>query len=209
MHESHKKIHKHLKKYHPQAVKKAKKIFAFKYPKLFLLLILIGVAYYIFSLSSVTNWIESFEYTKTLSGIWIFISGALTSFGFTAPFGIGLLAKITPQNIFLETIIAALGATMADLFIFKTIKFSFMNEFEQLEKTKAVKEIEKIVKKNKHVLIRHYLLYIFAGIVIATPLPDELGVSMLAGLTTIKPMKMAVIGFILHALMLFMIFYFL
>jgi len=58
------------------------------------------------------------------------------------------------------------------------------------------------------VLIRHYLLYVFAGIILATPLPDEVGVSMLAGLTTIKPMKLAIIGFILHSAAIFCIFYF-
>ena len=83
-----------------------------------------------------------------------------------------------------------------------------MDEFKSLEKTKLIREIEHIVKKNKFVLVRHYLLYIFAGIMIATPLPDELGISMLAGLTTIKPLKLAIISFILHTSAIFVILYF-
>lgn len=202
IHESHRKIHRKLRKHAPNSVRKAKKIFSFKYPKLFLLLILIIVAYYIFSRPFISDRLKFFN---DLGHFSVFISGALTALGFTAPFGIGLLSKINTENILLAALIGGLGATIMDLFIFKTIKLSFMDEFKKLEKTKVIHEIEKIVKKNRHVLIVHYLLYIFAGIVIATPLPDELGVSMLAGLTTIKPVKLAIIGFFVHTMAIFTI----
>ncbi len=205
VHEAHRRIHKKIRKHAPESVRRAKKIFSFKYPKLFLFLSLIVLAYYIFSFPFVSEWIEIFN---RLGNLGVFISGVLTSLGFAAPFGFGLLIKINPQNILLAALIGGLGATIADLLVFKTIKCSFMEEFKRLEKTKVIHEIEEIVKKNKHVLIRHYLLYIFAGLVLATPLPDEFGVSMLAGLTTIKPLKLAVIGFILHSVTTFCILYF-
>lgn len=203
-HESHKRIHKELRKHHPEAVKKIKKIFSFRYPKLFLLIILMILTYYIFTRLFFSGWIESFN---KLGQFGVFISGVLTSLGFTAPLGIGLLTKITHQNILFAALIGGLGATVADLLIFKAIKFSFVDEFKRLEKTRIIQKIEKIVKKNRHVLIVHYLLYIFAGIVLATPLPDEIGISMLAGLTTIKPMKLAIIGFLVHSIAIFFIIY--
>lgn len=203
MSKSHRIIHKKLRKHSPNGVKKAKKIFSFKYPKLFLLIILILLAYYIFSMPFIPKFMESFN---KLGQLGVFISGILTSIGFTTPFGIGLLVKINPNSIWIAALIGGLGATVADLFIFKTIKFSFADEFEKLEKTKVMEEIGDIVKKNKHVLIRHYLMYIFAGIMLITPLPDELGVSMLAGLTTIKPVRLAAISFVLHSIMIFFIF---
>jgi len=43
---------------------------------------------------------------------------------------------------------------------------------------------------------------------VATPLPDEIGVSMLAGLTTIKPFKLMIISFLLHASAVFFVLYF-
>ena len=205
-HKSHRKIHRKLRKHTPEGVEKAKKIFSFKYPKLFILIILILLAYYLFSQPFISEWIEIFN---KLGHFGIFISGFLTSLGFTAPFGIGLLSKINPSSILFATVIGGLGATIADLLIFRSIKLSFTDEFKRLEKTKLIQEIEHIVKKNKFVLVRHYLLYIFAGIVLATPLPDELGVSMLAGLTTIKPLKLALIGFILHSSAIFLILSFL
>src|SRR4030042_4582820 len=124
-HESHKKIHKVLRKHHPEAVKKAKRIFFLKYPKLFLLIFLIILAYYIFTQPFILEIIESF---KNLGHLGVLISGSLTALGFTAPFGIGLLSRINPQNILIAAIIGGIGATLVDLLIFKTIKFSFMDE---------------------------------------------------------------------------------
>ena len=205
MFKHHKKIHAKLKENHPQAVKKARKIFAFKYPKLFLLTLCMIFTYYLFSTELISKWIEFFNNAGSFG---IFISGILTAFGFTAPLGIGLLSKINPSNILLAALIGAMGATIADLFIFHTIKFSFADEIKELEETKAIKEIRKIVKKNKHVKIAHYLLYILAGLIIATPVPDEIGVSMLAGLTTIKPLKFTIISFVVHTAAIFSIFFF-
>ncbi len=195
------KIHKKLKR-HPKAVHKARKLFGFKYPKIFLFICSIIIAYYIFSKPTVSNWMIQLN---NLSYIGIFIGGLLLAFGFTAPFGVGILLTSRPENIFLAVLIAGLGAMISDMIIFKMIKFSFMNEFKELKKTKTAYAIKKITRKNKHILIKHYLLYIFAGIMIATPLPDEIGVSMLAGLTTIKPKKLATISFLLHAIFVFLI----
>ena len=80
-----------------------------------------------------------------------------------------------------------------------------MDEIKRLERTKAIRKIENITKKNRHVKVMHYLLYIFAGIMIASPLPDEIGVSMLAGLTTIRPLKLGIISFLVHTTVIFFI----
>jgi uncharacterized membrane protein YdjX (TVP38/TMEM64 family) len=203
--ESHKKIHKILEKHHLEGTKKARRIFSFKYPKLLFLVFMMGLAYYFFSTPLASKLISSFN---AAGYHWVFISGALTTFGFTAPFGIGFLTKLIPPNILLATLIGGVGAMIADLLIFHTIKFSFKDELKSLEKTKAIQEIEKIVKKNRHIKMTHYLLYIFAGIMIISPLPDEVGVSMLAGLTTINPLKFAMISFGLHSLAIFSILFF-
>lgn len=203
--ETHKRIHRVLRKHHPKAVEKAKKLVSFKYPKLLIMLLFILLSYYIFTRPFIP---EIISLMGDMDYIGVFLAGFLVAFGFSAPFGIGLLINMDPGNILFATFIGGLGATITDLFIFNTIKFSFMDEFKKLEKTKIISKIENIVKNNKHVLIKHYLLYIFAGIVIATPLPDEIGVSMLAGLTTIKPVKLAVISFLLHSFTIFLLLYF-
>jgi hypothetical protein len=202
---AHGHIHQTLRKHSPKGVHKAKRLLAFKYHKLFFLVTAIAVAYYLFTLTVVKNFVFVLNQFSYFSN---FIAGILFSFGFTTPFSIGFLITSHPISIWIATIAAGVGSVIGDMIIFKTIKFSFMDEFRELERKKVIKKIEKIVQNNKHVLIRHYLLYIFAGIILATPLPDELGVSMLAGLTTIKPLKLAVISFLLHTFSFFLIFYF-
>ena len=201
----HHHIHKTLRKHIPHGVHKAKRLVGFKYPKLLLLILSIVASYLLFSQTGISNFISGLDPRDYLS---IFIAGVLLSFGFSAPFGIGFFILMEPSNIFLAAAVGSLGSVLGDMLIFTTIKSSFVEEFKQLEKKKAIKKIEQIVEKNKHVLIRHYLLYIFAGIMLATPLPDEIGISMLAGLTTIKPLKLTIRSFILHALFILLVLLF-
>ncbi len=200
--EHHRRIHNVLRKHHPAAVHKARRLFRFKYPKLFLLIFSFVIAYYLFSRLDISDWILNLN---TFTHLGIFISGLFLSFGFLTAFSIGFFIAVNPQSILFAVILGGFGAMIGDLLIFKMIKFSFMDEFHELEKTKAIHEIEKIVNKKKRVLILHYLLYIFAGLILATPLPDELGVAMLAGLTTIKPLKLAIISFLIHSASIFLI----
>lgn len=200
-----KQIHRRLKKHSPKGVHKAKKLFAFRYHKLIFLIISIIFAFLLFRHPFISHAILNLD---KLNYLGFFIAGILLTFGFSTPFAIGFFIIAQPESFFLAALIGGLGAMCGDLLIFRIIKFSFMNEFRELEKTKVIKEIEDIIKHNKHILIRHYLLYVFAGILIATPLPDEIGVSMLAGLTTVNPRKLAVISFLLHSLAIFLIVYF-
>jgi hypothetical protein len=201
----HKKIHDLLKKNHPKAVLKAKGFFQFKYKKLLILALMIAISYFIFSRPSVYEWINSLEH---LGYFGTFIAGICNTFGFLSPIGMGLLFTISPSILILAALIGGIGAMMGDLFIFYGIKNSFKDEFKEMEKNKTISKIEKIVKNNKKVLIRYYVFYILAGIFMISPLPDDIGLSMLAGLTTIKPFKLALVSFFSHGTAIFLILYF-
>jgi uncharacterized membrane protein YdjX (TVP38/TMEM64 family) len=56
------------------------------------------------------------------------------------------------------------------------------------------------MQKDISARFRHYLVYAFAGLIIASPLPDELGVALLAGFTHIKPWKFAIISYVCNTL---------
>lgn len=201
----HKKIHEKLRTYAPRAVHKSNKIFSFKYPKLFCLFLSILIAYFLFSNPVVNYWVSSLEEANIYLGS--LAAGILLTFGFSAPFSIGFFVSMASKNIFILALLGGVGAMIGDLIIFSTVKYSFQDEFERLKKTKVLREIEKIVKDNPHVLIRHYFLYVIAGILIAAPLPDEIGVSMLAGLTTVKQSALAAVSFVLHTIVIFLILY--
>ncbi len=169
----------------------------FKYPKLLLLLICIISAYFLFSNPLIQGSINALQEFRYLG---LFIAGMLFAFGFSAPFAVGFFITFSPQNIILAGLIAGMGALFSDILIFRFIKISFMDEFEELKKTKIISTTQKAMQKGLGLRISNYLLYAFAGILIASPLPDEAGVTMLAGLTKIKVSVLAIISFILNTL---------
>jgi len=169
----------------------------FRYPKLAGLAISIIIAYFIFSNPAVKQWFHGLNSWGYLSA---FIAGCLFTFGFTSPLSAGLFIILNPENIWLAGILGGFGAMLGDLLIFKIIRFSFMDEFERLKKTKALKEIAYLMEKYLGHKIKVYLMYAFAGILIASPLPDEAGIMMLAGLTKIKTKPLAVISFVMNTL---------
>jgi len=204
----HKKIHAAIKKHAPKAFQSSKEKFHFKYPKICLLALSIVFAYALFSNGEVSSFVSKLGSLNIY--LCALIAGILFSFGFTSAFGIGLFFALPPSNLFLIAFIGGIGSVISDLVLFKTIKFSFKDEFNELKKNSIISKINLIVKNNKHVLLRHYLLYALAGFLLAVPLlPDEIGVTMLAGLTTIKPSFMVTISFIIHTLMIFSLLYFL
>jgi uncharacterized membrane protein YdjX (TVP38/TMEM64 family) len=174
-----------------------KPIIGFKYPKLAGLLLAIILAYAIFSNSAVQDFVLSLE-AKGYIGA--FIAGMFFTFGFTSPFSAGFFIILNPENIWLAGIIGGFGAMLTDLVIFKFIRFSFMDEFKRLEKTNIMKRISGLIESTIGHKIKVYLLYAFAGILIASPLPDEAGVIILAGLTKIKPKALAMICFICNTI---------
>lgn len=170
-----------------------KRLFKIKYPKI-ITLILVGLfAYFIFTDLYFATKIENLHSLNYLSSL---LFGMLFSFGFTTPFAMGYFLTLNPTNILLTGIVAGFGAMISDFLIFKFVKFSFNDEFERLKKEKLSRKIDHEMKKIFGRKIKHYLMYAFSGIIIASPLPDEVGVTMLAGLTDIKPSILAIVSFI-------------
>ncbi len=174
-----------------------KSLTKFKYPKLLLLVLSIILAYYLFSIPQVSDW---FANLGSLSYIGVFIAGMLFAFGFSAAFAVGFFLTLNPSNIFIAAIIAGFGALISDLIILNFIRISFQGEFNKLKKTNTIKEISNTLNQGFLKKTKIYLMYAFAGILIASPLPDEAGVTLLAGLTKIKQSAIAIIGFILNTL---------
>jgi len=179
-----------------------KKWLKFHYPKLLLFVIAILIAYFIFKNNLIFNFISGLE---NLSYLGIFINGILIAFGFTAPIAIALFLVFQPQNIFIAALIGGLGALTGDLFIFKFVKISFQDEFNRLKNTKTLKLFSNVIDRNLNKKIKFYLLFLFAGFLIASPLPDEAGVTLLAGLTKIKSYVLAITSFILHTIVIYLI----
>src|SRR3989338_4465166 len=169
----------------------------YDYPKLTALVICIILAYFLFSNPSTQTYVS---HLGSYGYLGVFIAGILFAFGFTAPFSVGFFISLNPSNIWIAGIIGGLGALMSDLIIFSTIKVSFEDEFKKLRNSKTFVKITRLIERSIKEKIRIYLMYAFAGILIASPLPDEAGVTMLAGLTKISVKILTIVSFILNTL---------
>jgi len=181
-----------------------KKFFGSQYPKLILLIIIIIITYHLFQNPLIV------EYTEKLNQIGyvgIFIAGMLFAFGFSAPIAVAFFIISNPSNIIIAGIVAGFGAFLSDMAIFNWVKYSLEDEFEKIKHSKTIKGLNKKIERNIGLKIRNYLLYFFAGILIASPLPDEVGVTMMAGLTKIKRRVLGIISFILNTIGITIILY--
>ncbi len=176
--------------------------FRYRYKKLTILILAVIASYFIFTnsgISSVITLSDELEYFG------IFIAGILLSFGFSAPFATGFFLISSPESIIMAAIIASFGSLISDMLIFKFIKMSFMDEFHRLKKTTLIKELHSSMKNHIPSKIKIHVYYSIIGILIASPIPDEIGISLLAGMTKIKPLAMAVLSFVLHAIGIFIL----
>lgn len=145
-----------------------------KYPKFLALVITIIIAYVLFSSR---EWLWMQNSLHTLGVFAGFVAGIFFVYSFTAaPAGAVFLILAKQQNIFLLGITGGIGALLGDLVIFYFIRHSFSDEIELLAKEKWIVWINKKIPK----FIRYYVVPVLGGIVIASPLPDEIGIALLA-----------------------------
>ena len=170
-----------------------------KYPKFLLLVITFVAAYILFggrSFLPLHNFLSSFGYFGT------FLAGIFFVYGFTAaPATAILLILAKSQNIVLAGLITGLGALLGDLIIFKLIRHSFADELEKLRKEKMVSYLGDKTPG----LIKKYLMPILVGFIIASPLPDEIGVSLLATSRTISIKTFSVLAYLFNTVGIFII----
>lgn len=132
----------------------------------------------------------------------IFISGILYVFSFTAPIATALILIFSiNKNIILLGLIAGIGSLVGDLIIFHFIRISFADEIEELSNHKlSIFTLKKIPQR-----YQKYLAYIIGAFFIATPLPDEIGVTVLASSKEVKLKHFGIISYVLNTGGIFLI----
>lgn len=174
-----------------------------QYPKLILLLASILLAYVFFKTELFEKFTGVFNHGGYVS---VWIAGFFFSYGFTAPFAVGLLASLAPNvNIIAAALIAGTGAAVADLLIFQFIRHSFQDEFDRLKLTWFFQKIRDLFDNHVSEKIKEYTLWVVAGFLIASPLPDEFGVSLVSGFTNINQKYFTIVAYILNTIGIFLI----
>jgi len=131
-----------------------------------------------------------------------FIAGILFVSTFTVSTGAIILLVLVEQLSPIEIgIIAGFGAVIGDFFIFRFIKDNLAQEinsiYEHLDGNHHIKRIF-------HTKYFSWTLPVIGAIIIATPFPDEIGVSLM-GISKMKAYKFLLVSFILNAVGIFLI----
>ena len=164
-----------------------------KYPKFMFLFLTFIAAYALLygeSYSPLRNYIVSLGY------IGAFFAGILYSYGFTAAFATSIFLILAKHhtNIYAMGLVGGFGSLFADLILFEFIRHSFKDEIDKLAKEKIIKYFYKRLPA----IIKKPILPVLAGIVIASPLPDEVGVTLLASIKTFSLKAFSLISYTLN-----------
>jgi len=136
------------------------------------------------------------SWSKGCYAVASFAAGIFFTSAFTTAPAIAVLAKLTlTYNPFVVALFGATGALLGDLIIFSFIK----NHIRE--------DIAYFLSKAKSKRIRHILEHRFArwslaflgAIVIASPLPDELGLALM-GLSNVRTSRFALVSFSFNAI---------
>jgi uncharacterized membrane protein YdjX (TVP38/TMEM64 family) len=170
------------------------------YPKL-LILCLCTVAAYVLYANDGLRWLDYIP--KSADYIAVFIGGLMFSFGFTSPFGIGVFLEVGHRiHPLFGGLIGGVGALLSDLVIFEFLRFElFHDELHRIRSSRFVGWFHSVLHHEKfpHKL-RKYLLWSIAGIIIASPLPDEFGVALVSSLTDIRARSFALLCFAVNTI---------
>ncbi len=121
-----------------------------------------------------------------------FIAGMFFTSAFTTAPAIAALGEISLVNGVIETSLwAALGAVVGDMIIFRFVRDRMADHLLViLPHKRGVRRFARLMKFR----FFRYLTFLVGGLIIASPLPDELGVSLL-GLSKMRTMYFVPLSF--------------
>jgi membrane protein YqaA with SNARE-associated domain len=162
-----------------------------KYKNTILLILTLYAVVYFHDAPIVTSAIEKIG---SLGYFGIFLTGMLFTSVFTvAPASVALYALAQNHNPFAVAILGGLGASVGDYLIFRFLKDKIFEELTPVFKRMGGKKLSHLI----HTRYFSWLIPLIGVIIIASPLPDEVGLGLM-GLTKIKTWQFFLITFILN-----------
>ena len=161
-----------------------------KYPKFILFIITVFLAYYFYQ---VAEYGPLHEQIIELKLVGAFIAGLFYTYGFTTAFSIAIFLVIAQSNnIVAAAILGGLGALISDFIIFEFIRKAFSDEIVSLSHEKIIVYINKKVPNT----MKKYLIPVLSFLIIASPLPDEIGVGILATIRKLSVLEFILVSFL-------------
>lgn len=131
-----------------------------------------------------------------------FLAGILFVSTFTVATGAIILLVLAETLSPIEIgLIAGLGAVVGDFVIFRFVKDDLVREIKQIYN---IFDKRHHFKKVLHSKYFSWTLPVVGAIIIASPLPDEIGVSLM-GISKLKTYQFLLVSFILNAVGIFLV----
>lgn len=128
----------------------------------------------------------------TLEYVGAFIAGALFVSSFTVATSVVVIGILSDNiNPLVLGIVGGFGAMIGDLLIFRYVKDHLTDELKMLFGNEGTSYVKSVI----HSKYIHWTLPVLGVFIIASPLPDELGISLL-GLTDISGKKFMLISYL-------------
>ena len=139
------------------------------------------------------------DFIRKLGLLGVFLGGMLYISTFTFSAGLVSLVVLAPMyNPLLVVAIAAAGAVTGDFLIFRFVRDDLEGELWDLYTRFGGKYISKVFKLK----IFSWILPVLGAIVVASPFPDEIGVSLM-GISDISTKRFIAICYTLNAIGIF------
>ncbi|MEK6941385.1 MAG: hypothetical protein AABW85_00830, partial [archaeon] len=164
----------------------------FRYPKLLLLSLSFAMAYV---LLNGAHFVGLRGFLGSLGLVGAFFAGLMYVYGFTAAYGTAIFLILAKGNgLALAGLVAGTGALLGDMLIFKFLRHSFSDELRLLSNEKFFVALGQKFPAGA----KNFFLPAIGGLIIASPLPDELGVLLLAASPAVSTRNFAALSFILN-----------
>lgn len=158
---------------------------------LFLIALSVGLAVLVVRLGVIKDILST---TQEMQFIGSFVTGLFFTSLFTTPLSIVAFASIAQtSNIFIMALVGALGSVIGDLVLFIFIKDHLAEDIEEVVHAASHKKIFHIFRRR----IFRWLTPLIGALVIASPLPDELGIAMM-GLSKLRTRTLIPISFVMN-----------
>lgn len=144
-----------------------------------LVIITISVVFAVF-LANTNLLINILISTKELEWLGSFVAGIFFTSIFTTAPAVATLGEIAQNGSIITTaILGGLGAVVGDLIIFKFIRDRFSGHLAELIKHQGFTKRTKALFRLK---MFRWITFLIGGFILASPFPDEIGVSILGAL---------------------------
>lgn len=152
----------------------------------------------------IEGWVKSFPGSFLITSVLItsFFAGILYSSFFTSSIAVAvfIVLGVDGFNPLVVAVLGGIGSLCTDLLIFKFVRTNIFSDLKFVDKKLAKGFFSRLFLRKPF----HFLTVILGMIIIASPLPDELGVGLLAA-SKLNVRNFIILSYVLNTIGIFLI----